>query len=403
MSKSLKYLSAAALPMVATFTIAYNFADRNITQPPLVAERTIPGIPIPEPQPIMSAQASTQPMEPLGLGREALPEEIAAWDIDIAPDGTGLPVGAMDVWAGEETFVEYCAVCHGDFAEGAGNWPKLAGGRDTLADEDPLKTVGSYWPHLTTAFDYINRSMPFGNAQSLSADEVYGIVNYILYSNDLVDDDFVLSNENFMEVVLPNAEGFIIDDRKEAEAHFWTDTPCMSDCKETVEITMRAAVLDVTPEEEGDDMRTEDHAADASDTETVTEVASAEEETATDEAAPTEAVAEVAALDPELVGKGERLFRQCQACHKVGEGARNGSGPMLNGIVGATAGQVDGFRYSNALAEAGSGGLVWNAETLSAFLTDPRGFMPGTKMSFRGLRSEEDTEAVIAYLTSHSQ
>ena len=95
--------------------------------------------------------------------------------------------------------------------------PKLAGGADTLDHEDPLKTVGSYWPHLSTAFDYIKRSMPYGNAGTLSDDETYAIVAYILYSNDLIDDDFVLSNETFFDVEMPNADGFIVDDRAETE------------------------------------------------------------------------------------------------------------------------------------------------------------------------------------------
>lgn len=187
--------------------------------------------------------------EKLGLGRPALPEEVAAWDLDVSPDGTGLPEGSGDVWTGDELFADYCAVCHGDFAEGVGNWPKLAGGKGTLDHEDPLKTVGSYWPYLSTTWDYVNRSMPFGNAQSLTADEVYAIVAYILYSNDLVDEDFVLSKETFMEVEMPNADGFIVDDRLTAEAHFVRD-PCMENCKDNVEIIMRARVLDVTPETE---------------------------------------------------------------------------------------------------------------------------------------------------------
>jgi cytochrome c len=187
--------------------------------------------------------------EKLGLGRPALPEEIAAWDLDVRPDGTGLPAGSGDVWTGDELFGEHCAVCHGDFAEGIDNWPKLAGGMGTLNHEDPLKTVGSYWPYLSTTWDYVNRSMPFGNAQSLEPDEVYAIVAYILYSNNLVDEDFVLSNETFLDVEMPNANGFIIDDRTTTEAHFVTE-PCMENCKEEVEITMRARVLDVTPDTE---------------------------------------------------------------------------------------------------------------------------------------------------------
>lgn len=314
----------------------------------------------------------------LGLGRAALPEEIAAWDLDVRPDGTGLPVGSGDVLTGEEVFADQCAVCHGDFAEGVDNWPKLAGGQDTLADKDPLKTVGSYWPYLSTTWDYVNRSMPFGNAQSLEADDVYAIVAYILYSNDLVDEDFVLSNETFFDVEMPNADGFIVDDRLEAEHAQWAGEPCMENCKDTVEITMRAMVLDVTPEEEG---------------------AEAEEAAAEAEPAP-EPVVEVAAVDLELIADGEKVFKKCKACHQVGDGAKNRSGPVLNGIVGRAAGGVEGFKYSKALKAMAGDGLVWNAENLQAFLEKPKKFMKGTKMSFNGLKKEDDRVAISAYLAT---
>lgn len=316
-----------------------------------------------------------------GLGRPALPEEIAAWDLDVSPDGTGLPAGSGSVEDGEMVFADNCAICHGDFAEGVDNWPKLAGGMGTLDRDDPLKTVGSYWPHLSTAWDYVNRSMPFGNAQSLSPDEVYAIVAYILYSNDLVDDDFVLSNENLAAFELPNAEGFIIDDRETAEAHFWTAEPCMENCKDTVEITMRARVLDVTPDAGG--------AEEAS--------AEAEEAPVTEAAAEPAPVAE-AALDPALVAEGEKTFKKCKACHQVGEGAKNKTGPTLNGIVGHAAGAVDGFKYSKPMQAAGEGGLVWTEAELAAFLAKPKAYMKGTKMSFAGLKKEDEIENVIAYL-----
>ncbi|MFK7754603.1 MAG: c-type cytochrome, partial [Sedimentitalea sp.] len=160
--------------------------------------------------------------EKFGLGRAALPEEIAAWDGDVQPNGVGLPVGSGDAIDGEEIFADQCAACHGDFAEGIDNWPKLAGGADTLDHEDPLKTVGSYWPYLSTAYDYIKRSMPYGNAGTLSDDEVYQILAYILYSNDLIEDDFVLSNETFFDVEMPNADGFIVDNRAETEYAIWS-------------------------------------------------------------------------------------------------------------------------------------------------------------------------------------
>ena len=187
--------------------------------------------------------------EPLGIGRVALPEEVAAWNIDVRPDGQGLPAGSGSVADGEAIFAERCAACHGDFAEGLDRWPELAGGQDSLNSVNPVKTVGSYWPYGSTVFDYIKRAMPFGDAQSLSNDEVYSLTAFLYHMNDLVDADFVLGNENFTSIRLPNAGGFIDDPRPDTERPVSAE-PCMSDCKAVVEITKRAAVLDVTPSDE---------------------------------------------------------------------------------------------------------------------------------------------------------
>ncbi|GLQ25423.1 c-type cytochrome [Sulfitobacter pacificus] len=322
----------------------------------------------------LSLPASPVLAEKFGLGRPALPEEIAAWDGDIMPDGTGLPVGSGDALIGEEIFATQCAACHGDFAEGIDNWPKLAGGADTLDHEDPLKTVGSYWPYLSTAFDYIKRSMPYGNAGTLSDDDVYAIVAYILYSNDLIEDDFVLSNESFFDVEMPNADGFILDNRAETEYARWTGEPCMQNCKSEVKVTMRAMVLDVTPTEQ--------------------------EESAPVDATPAPVVA---AFDAELAAQGEKVFKKCKACHQIGEGAKNRSGPILTGIVGNNAGAVEGFKYSRALKQAAEGGLVWSEIELAAFLAKPKSYMKGTKMSFAGLKKETDQAAVIEYLKSFKE
>ena len=318
-----------------------------------------------------------------GLGRVALPEEVAAWDIDVLPDGRGLPEGRGDAYTGEEVFAEHCAACHGDFAEGVDNWPVLAGGFDTLADKDPVKTVGSFWPHLSTVWDYVNRSMPFGAAQTLSNDDVYAIVAYILYSNDLVDEDFELSHENFASFEMYNKDGFILDDRAETEYPMWRTEPCMSNCKDSVEITMRASVLDVTPDEEGTE-----------------EAAMHSTPAAVVEEAPAEPV--VAALDEALVADGAKVFRKCKACHAVGEGAKNKSGPQLNALLGRTMGGVDGFKYSNAFQTALSEGRVWDAEALAAFLAKPKAYIPGTKMAFSGLKKADDIAAITEYLKSFS-
>jgi cytochrome c2 len=189
---------------------------------------------------------------PMKLGRVATAEEIAAWDIDIRPDGAGLPEGRGTVADGEVLYTDNCAVCHGDFGEAVGRWPVLAGGQDTLADDRPVKTIGSYWPYLSTVYDYVRRAMPFGNARSLSDDDVYAITAYLLYLNDIVDDEeFELSSENFNEIRLPNEDNFIPDDRAEEPQYAEKTEPCMTECKPgPVEITMRARVLDVTPDSE---------------------------------------------------------------------------------------------------------------------------------------------------------
>ena len=108
------------------------------------------------------------------------------------------------------------------------------------------------------------------------------------------------------------------------------------------------------------------------------------------------------AQDADLAAEGEKIFRRCAACHQIGEGASNGVGPMLNGVVGRTAGGLEDYDYSEAMQEAGAGGLVWDEATLSSFLENPREVVEGTKMAFPGLRKEEDRQAVIEYLKSAS-
>jgi cytochrome c len=185
-----------------------------------------------------------------GIGQTATPAEIAGWDIDIRPDGQGAPPGQGSVKAGEKVYMDKCAACHGEFGESAGRWPQLAQGKGTLASHDPVKTVGSYFPHLSSVFDYIRRAMPFGDAQSLGNDELYAVTAYVLNLNDIVDDKFVLSRATWGNVKMPNQAGFFDDDREKSERAFWTGNPCMKDCRGPVTITGRARALDVTPEDE---------------------------------------------------------------------------------------------------------------------------------------------------------
>ena len=308
----------------------------------------------------------------MGLGRLATPEEINAWDIDIRPDGKGLPIGSGTVMNGEEIYSNQCAMCHGDFGEAIDRWPELAGGQDTLADEDPVKTIGSYWPYLSTVWDYIHRAMPFGNSQSLTDNDVYAITAYILYLNDLVDEDFELSSDNFRSTRLPNENNFIPDDRLSVEHTIFKDD-CMTNCKVEVSITARALVLDVTP----NDKPIENIAA---------EQASAQP-----------------AFNDELAKMGKKVFKKCTVCHKVGSNAKNGTGPHLNNIFGRVSGSLDSYgKYSKSLKSAGEDGLVWNTETLGAYLKNPKKFIKGTRMNFRGLKKEDDRVAIIEYLLSQN-
>lgn len=189
----------------------------------------------------------------LGLGRPALPEEIKAWDTDVRPDGTGLPVGKGTAKQGDEIFQAQCASCHGEFGQGVGRWPVLAGGAGTLKADRPDKTVGSFWPDLSTVFDYIQRAMPYGNARSLSNDEIYALTAYILTMNDVIkDENFELSEKNFASIRMPNAAAFYDDDRETAEKRFWNKEPCMKNCRPaSPKVTGRAISVDVTPDSKG--------------------------------------------------------------------------------------------------------------------------------------------------------
>src|SRR5690349_5062770 len=195
------------------------------------------------------AQTKKDAARNYGIGRAISAEQIAGWDIDVRPDGQGAPPGHGSAKEGEKVYMNKCAACHGEFGESAGRWPQLAQGKGTLASHDPVKTVGSYFPYLSSVFDYVRRAMPFGDSQSLTNDELYAVVAYVLNLNDIVDDKFVLSKETWSQVKMPNAGGFFDDDREKTEKAFWNPDPCMKNCSGPVAITGRARAIDVTPDE----------------------------------------------------------------------------------------------------------------------------------------------------------
>ncbi len=297
-----------------------------------------------------------------GLGTPATAEQIAGWDIDVRPDGVGLPPGRGTAEQGERIYGEQCARCHGEFGEGAGNYPVLMGGIGSLTRDRPLKTIGSYWPYATTVFDYVRRAKPFGHAQTLDNDQVYALTALLLHLNELVAYEEVMDATTLPAVQMPNRDGFIEDDRPDTPL----GEPCMRDCRGPVTVVVgKARVIDVTPEEAPED-------ADAAGV----DVARAEQ------------------ADP---ARGEKVFRQCAVCHSLAEGEHR-FGPSLHGLVGRKAGSVASFERYSAAMRASS--VVWDEYSLARFSTAPQAFIAGTNMPFAGIKDEASVRDLVAYLLS---
>ena len=231
-----------------------------------------------------SYHVNTQKVDKYNYGRTPTKTEIAAWNIDVMPDGTGLPEfdtkngkivldengnpkkaqGSVE-W-GNELYDEQCAMCHGEFGTGGLGYPTLSAGTSSTeslknqllnpADknpgvEPPVKTIGTYWPYASTLFWYIQDSMPFNHPKSLTNSETYALVAYLLMENGVeidgeeLDDEYVLDREKFLKIKMPNEKGFYpnvdtpedpkkgVENMKEFlsdSKNFGTGTRCMTDC-----------------------------------------------------------------------------------------------------------------------------------------------------------------------------
>ncbi|MEP7063473.1 MAG: c-type cytochrome [Betaproteobacteria bacterium] len=177
---------------------------------------------------------------PFGFGKAATPAEIAGWDIDVRPDGRGLPPGHGSVREGQKIYDAKCASCHGTFGE-SNSYLLIAGGVGSLGTAQPVRTTGSKLNYATTLFDYIRRAMPLTAPQSLTADEVYALTAYVLNLNDIVRDDVTLDAASLASLRMPNRDGFTtahglmrrdgVSDTHNAE--------CMHDCVQQVAVTSR--------------------------------------------------------------------------------------------------------------------------------------------------------------------
>lgn len=162
--------------------------------------------------------SSPRSQAPLGIGRAATPEEIKKLDIDVMPDGRGLPPGRGTVSDGAALYAQKCAACHGKNGEG-GSFDRLvatdSGKNFDFAINPKLpRAVGNYWPYATTLYDYTYRAMPFMQPGSLSPDETYALVAYILALNKIVPEDAVMDQASLPKVKMPARDRFVPDNRR---------------------------------------------------------------------------------------------------------------------------------------------------------------------------------------------
>lgn len=152
------------------------------------------------------------------LGRPPQTDEIAAWDLDVNPDGAGLPSGRGSAADGAVVYAAKCASCHGPKGEGIAPNPPLVGrepreGFPFATSGSAVKTVGNYWPYATTVFDYVRRAMPQDKPGSLTPNELYALTAWLLAANEVIAPDMVLDSRSLPQVRMPARDRFVPDDR----------------------------------------------------------------------------------------------------------------------------------------------------------------------------------------------
>ena len=171
---------------------------------------------------MIGAAAAQETSTHYGFGSPVTQDELARY-FSIQPDGRTLPPGSGKAAEGAKVYAESCAVCHGEKLEGnpakGVGGDKLIGGRGSLASKSPVKTVESYWPYSTTLFDYVKRAMPFSAPGSLSDNDVYAVVAYILSEAKIIKPTDVMDAKTLPKVAMPNKDGFIADSRPELELY----------------------------------------------------------------------------------------------------------------------------------------------------------------------------------------
>jgi cytochrome c len=168
---------------------------------------------------LLTARSTAQtPATPLGIGRPATAEDIRALDVDVMPDGRGLPAGRGTAVEGAVVYDAKCASCHG--VKGAGGSAERLAGRTSVdsfafaTDASLVRTIGSYWPYATTLFDYTARAMPFPQPGTLTPDETYGLVAYLLFLNGVIAEDAVVDRSSLPKVRMPARDRFVPDNRR---------------------------------------------------------------------------------------------------------------------------------------------------------------------------------------------